>query len=108
MLHLAHPANLGLSGSDWRAQKPANVLVVATPTRLHCKVGDFGLLKWTDKDGRRPLGRRAGTPGYRCPAMLADARCTTAAADVYSLGALLWALSMLRTPREGESLQACP
>src|SRR5438045_1309908 len=69
-------------------------------------VTDFGLAKWLDKDIylTRTLGT-LGTPGYIAPEQ-AESRAgdLTSAADVYSLGAILFYLLTGRPPFVGSNV----
>src|SRR2546430_5389356 len=69
-------------------------------------VSDFGLAKWLDQntDLTRPL-ETLGTPGYIAPEQ-AECRATdlTSAADIYSLGAILFYLLTGRPPFVGANV----
>lgn len=85
-----------------RDLKPGNILLEARGEPL---VSDFGLAKWLEKNGDLTKSVTAfGTPGYIAPEQ-AENRATdlTPAADVYSLGAILFELLTGRLPFEGDN-----
>ena len=90
-MHAAHA-----KGVIHRDLKPANVLFAEDGTP---KVGDFGLAKMLDEDGRTATGVLLGTPSYMAPEQ-ADGRAREIgpAADVYALGAILYACLAGRPP----------
>jgi TolB-like protein/tRNA A-37 threonylcarbamoyl transferase component Bud32 len=84
-----------------RDLKPGNILLDG---RGEPMVSDFGLAKWLEPTGR--LTRTPsifGTPGYIAPEQVNESEGNlTAAADVYSLGAVLFDLLTGRPPFTGE------
>ncbi|MSR60037.1 MAG: serine/threonine protein kinase [Planctomycetaceae bacterium] len=101
-----------------RDLKPSNILFDRPPVRdaatgrMHFdahdglpKVADFGLAKQSDTDRlETPTVSILGTPSYMAPELaLGDARVAGPAADVYSLGAILYELLTGRPPFRGDS-----
>ena len=88
-----------------RDLKPGNILLDGGGEPL---VSDFGLAKWLDatSDLTRSLAVY-GTPGYIAPEQASGSRTQlTPAADVYSLGAILFDLLAGRPPFLGENALA--
>ena len=81
-----------------RDLKPGNILLdgeARTPF-----VADFGLAKWLGRDNRLTIASTAlGTPNYIAPEQASGASGSlTTAADIYSLGAMLYELLAGRPP----------
>jgi serine/threonine-protein kinase len=79
--------------------KPGNVLIGADGEP---KLSDFGLAKWLNQDeGLTATGAGLGTPSYMPPEQARGAKEVGPAADVYALGATLYACLTGRPPFQG-------
>lgn len=87
-----------------RDLKPSNVLIDGGPGRWVPKVCDFGLakvLKDQQHDDATRSGVPMGTPSYMAPEQIADAKSVGPAADIFSLGALLYYMCTGRKAFDG-------
>jgi serine/threonine protein kinase/tetratricopeptide (TPR) repeat protein len=84
-----------------RDLKPANVLFDSAGEPF---VSDFGLAKWLARESDLTQTFAVlGTPYYMAPEQASDSRAVTAAADIYSLGAILYHLLTGHPPVAGET-----
>ncbi len=85
-----------------RDLKPSNILVDPAGTPF---VADFGLAKRVDAErSLTPSGALVGTPRYMAPEQAGGRKDLTVAADVYSLGVVLYERLTGRTPFSGETV----
>ncbi len=90
------------AGIVHRDLKPANIFLCIKP-RPGVKILDFGISKFAQSDGMTKTGVTLGTPAYMAPEQVRDSRSAGPAADLYSVGAILYALLSGRPPFEGDS-----
>jgi len=93
-----------------RDLKPDNVFLVADadlPRGLRAKILDFGIAKLTDADGpgsslKTRTGMMMGTPAYMSPEQCRGAGAVDHRSDIYSLGCILFEMTMGARPFVGE------
>jgi hypothetical protein len=96
-------AALHAAGVIHRDLKPGNILVGADGSVL---LTDFGLARVQADDNLTPSGAVLGTPSYMAPEWVRGrTAASTTAADVYSMGAVLYHLLTGRPPYQGEVVQ---
>ncbi len=97
-------APTGERGIVHRDLKPANVLITR---RCVAKVTDFGLAKLAGDIAELAEGRRGmGTLYYMPPEQLLDAASADQRSDIYSFGAMLYALIAGRPPLRAATAEA--
>ena len=96
-VHYAHER-----GIQHRDLKPSNVLLDGDGRAL---VSDFGLARFCDRDSTLTLSATVlGSPAYMAPEVArGETRDVTNAADIYSLGAILYELLTARPPFQAGS-----
>ncbi|MDX2009628.1 MAG: protein kinase [Myxococcaceae bacterium] len=96
-LAAAHQANV-----IHRDIKPANVFLCTRPQRL-VKLLDFGISRFGQSTGLTHTGTAVGTPKYMSPEQVMGERTLGPAADLYSVGAVLYELLGGRAPYDAGS-----
>jgi formylglycine-generating enzyme required for sulfatase activity len=89
-----------------RDLKPENLFLARTPAGERVKILDFGLAKLLAESdsGVTRSGVVMGTPVYMSPEQFRDAKRVDVRADVYSMGATLFALLTGRPPVAGATV----
>ncbi len=90
-----------------RDLKPDNVFLVRKGNAESVKILDFGIAREMDTEqSATKTGTSMGTPHYMAPEQAMSARGVNAAADVWSLGAMLYEAISGEPPFEGETTSA--
>ncbi len=96
-----------LRGFVHRDLKPGNVLLALTDGRVVPKVSDFGLARILQTGAMRSeIGATMGTPGYMAPEQSRDASTVDRRADLWSLGCILYRLTVGVEPFPGDNVRA--
>jgi len=95
-LKAAHAA-----GVVHRDIKPANIFLCTKPRRV-IKVLDFGISRFGEGSGVTQTGVSMGTPQYMSPEQVRGERGVGAESDLYSVGAVLFALLAGKPPFSSE------
>jgi len=95
-----------LRGFVHRDLKPGNVLLALNDGRVVPKVSDFGLARILQRGAMRSeIGATMGTPGYMAPEQSRDASTADRRADLWSLGCILYRLTVGVEPFPGDSVR---
>lgn len=89
-----------------RDLKPENVFLARTTEGERLKLLDFGIARSIGGPSDTRTGTGLGTPGYMAPEQALEARGASPAADVWSVGVMLYETITGRRPFEGETPHA--
>jgi serine/threonine-protein kinase len=94
-----------LRGFVHRDLKPGNVLLALTDGKVIPKVSDFGLARILQLGAMRSeIGATMGTPGYMAPEQSKDASTVDRRADLWSVGCILYRLTVGAEPFPGDDI----
>jgi eukaryotic-like serine/threonine-protein kinase len=85
-----------------RDVKPANIFVCVRPQKA-IKLLDFGVSRFGESTGLTATGTAVGTPKYMSPEQVLGEKDVGPAADLYSVGAVMYHLLAGRPPHEADS-----
>ncbi|MBX3248186.1 MAG: protein kinase [Myxococcales bacterium] len=89
-----------------RDLKPENVFVARVDGVERVKLLDFGIARSLEGPSQTQTGAGLGTPGYMAPEQALEAKDATPAADVWSVGVMLYETIARHRPFEGETPHA--
>lgn len=82
--------------------KPGNIMITS---KGQVRLTDFGIARALDTGGGRTMtGIMLGTPGYMAPEQIRDSKSVGPQADVYALGATLYAVLTGKLPMKGKTI----
>jgi hypothetical protein len=82
--------------------KPANIFLCTRPKKV-VKVLDFGISRFGEGTGMTQTGTAMGTPQYMAPEQVRGEKQVGPEADLYSVGAVIYALLSGRPPFDSEN-----
>ncbi len=91
------------AGIVHRDLKPQNVFLERGPDGERVKLLDLGIARDVRAQGGTPTASAIGTPEYMAPEQWKSARSVTAAADVWSVGVMLYEILTGRLPFAGDT-----
>jgi serine/threonine protein kinase len=85
--------------------KPSNFML---DNNGKVKLLDFGIAKTLDADAleytQTTTGMQMGTPMYMSPEQISETKSVNAQSDIYSLGVVLWQMTMGKKPYESQTI----
>ena len=90
-------------GITHRDVKPPNIFIHKGPSGEEVKLLDFGIAKLSNQKSHTLTGQLFGTPYFMSPEQILGNKSITPAADLYSLGAVLFYCLTQTVPFDGDS-----